>query len=249
LLRPDATREQVLRVAAEAAEHRFASICIPPCYVEEAVQALVEIEGGSAVPVGTVVAFPLGYAAPRVRLEEARRAVEQGARELDTVINVSRLKSGDAGWVLDDLTSWVEALRAYEVDLVLKVILETALLTDQEKGRAAGLVVEAGADFVKTSTGKISPAATLPVTLCMMEVVRDVYFETGRMVGIKPAGGIRVSKQAVQYLVVLYETLGGDWMTPDLFRFGASSLLNDVLMQIRKEKTGRYQSPDYFTVD
>jgi deoxyribose-phosphate aldolase len=102
---------------------------------------------------------------------------------------------------------------------------------------------------VKTSTGKISPAATLPVTLCMMETVRDVYTETGRVVGIKPAGGIRQAKQAVQYLVVLYETLGSEWMTPELFRFGASTLLNDVLMQIRKERTGRYQSPDYFTVD
>jgi deoxyribose-phosphate aldolase len=107
----------------------------------------------------------------------------------------------------------------------------------------------AGADFVKTSTGKVSPAATLPVTLCMMEAVRDVYHETGRVVGIKPAGGIRAAKQAVQYLVVLHETLGREWLTPDLFRFGASSLLNDVLMQLRKEKTGRYQSGDYFTID
>lgn len=202
LLRPDATREQVLRVVEEAAEHRFASVCIPPCYVEEAVQALVEIEGGSAVPVGTVIAFPLGYAAPRVRLEEARRAVEQGARELDTVINVSRLKSGDAGWVLDDLTGWVEALRAYEVDLVLKVILETALLTDQEKGRAAGLVVEAGADYVKTSTGfALGPLGqgidpdhpSLPGrgTGATVADVKLLVEAVGGKIEVKAAGGIR----------------------------------------------------------
>jgi deoxyribose-phosphate aldolase len=132
----------------------------------------------------------------------------------------------------------------------LKVILETGELGTYDNVRRASLLaIAAGADFVKTSTGKISPAATLPVTLCMMEAVRDVYTETGRVVGIKPAGGIRQAKQAVQYLVVLYETLGSQWMTPELFRFGASTLLNDVLMQIRKEKTGRYQSPDYFTVD
>jgi deoxyribose-phosphate aldolase len=135
-------------------------------------------------------------------------------------------------------------------DVHLKVILETGELGTYDNVRRASLLaIAAGADFIKTSTGKINPAATLPVTLCMMEAVRDVYAETGRVVGIKPAGGIRVAKQAVQYLVVLYETLGREWMTPDLFRFGASSLLNDVLMQIRKEKTGRYQSPDYFTVD
>jgi deoxyribose-phosphate aldolase len=107
----------------------------------------------------------------------------------------------------------------------------------------------AGADFVKTSTGKIAPAATLPVTLCMLEAIRDVHDETGRMVGMKPAGGIRHAKQAIQYLCLLHETLGVDWLTPDLFRFGASSLLNDVLMQVRKQKTGAYQSGDYFTID
>jgi len=115
--------------------------------------------------------------------------------------------------------------------------------------RASLLAMAAGADFIKTSTGKISPAATLPVMLCMLEAIRDVYEETGRVVGMKPAGGIRNAKQAIQHLVALHETLGLTWMTPDLYRFGASSLLNDVLMQIRKQKTGRYQSPDYFTID
>ena len=135
-------------------------------------------------------------------------------------------------------------------DAHLKVILETGeLVTYDNVRRASWLAMLAGGDFIKTSTGKISPAATLPVTLCMMEAVRDVHTETGRIVGIKPAGGIRQSKQAVQYLVVLNETLGTQWMTPDLFRFGASTLLNDVLQQIRKERTGRYQSGDYFTID
>src|SRR5260370_1049916 len=132
----------------------------------------------------------------------------------------------------------------------LKVILEVAELGPYDNVRRASLLaIAAGADFVKTSTGKLSGAATLPVTLVMLEAIRDVYEETGRMVGMKPAGGIRQAKQAVQYLVQLHETLGVDWLTPDLYRLGASSLLNDVLMQIRKEKTGRYQSPDYFTVD
>jgi len=132
----------------------------------------------------------------------------------------------------------------------LKVILETGELGTYDAVRRASLLaMAAGADFIKTSTGKVSPAATLPVTLCMLEAIRDVHVETGRVVGMKPAGGIRHSKQAIQYLCVLHETLGRDWLTPNRFRFGASSLLNDVLMQIRKEKTGRYQSGDYFTID
>jgi deoxyribose-phosphate aldolase len=130
------------------------------------------------------------------------------------------------------------------------VILETGELGTYDNVRRASLLaIAGGADFIKTSTGKVQPAATLPVTLVMLEAIRDVHEETGRKIGMKPAGGIRTAKQSVQYLVLLHETLGPDWMTPDLFRFGASSLLNDVLMQIRKEKTGRYQSPDYFTLD
>jgi deoxyribose-phosphate aldolase len=130
------------------------------------------------------------------------------------------------------------------------VILEVSELGTYDNVRRASLLaMAAGADFIKTSTGKLPGAATLPVTLCMLEAIRDVYEENGRMVGMKPAGGIRQAKQAVQYLVQLHETLGPDWLTPDLYRLGASSLLNDVLMQLRKEKTGVYQSPDYFTVD
>jgi deoxyribose-phosphate aldolase len=130
------------------------------------------------------------------------------------------------------------------------VILETGELGTYDNVRRASLLaMAAGADFIKTSTGKVNPAATLPVALCMLEAVRDVYEETGRVVGFKPAGGIRVSKQAIQHLVLVHETVGADWLTPDRYRFGASSLLNDVLMQIRWLKTGRYQSLDYFTID
>ncbi len=130
------------------------------------------------------------------------------------------------------------------------MILETGELGTYDNVRRASLLaMAAGADFIKTSTGKVSPAATLPVTLCMLEAIRDVHDETGRIVGMKPAGGIRAAKQAIQYLCVLNETLGSTWLTPDLFRFGASSLLNDLLMQIRKQKTGAYQSGDYFTLD
>ena len=191
-------------------------------------------------------AFPSGQLPTKLKVAETRAAVELGADEVDMVIDRGAFHSGRYSKVYDEIVQIKEACG----DAHLKVILETGELGTYDNVRRASLLaIAAGADFIKTSTGKINPAATLPVTLCMMEVVRDVYHETGRKVGIKPAGGIRASKQAVQYLVVLYETLGSEWMTPDLFRFGASSLLNDVLMQIRKEKTGRYQSGDYFTID
>jgi deoxyribose-phosphate aldolase len=169
-----------------------------------------------------------------------------GAHEIDMVIDRGAFLSGNYAKVYD------EVRRVKEVcgEAHLKVILETGELGTYDNVRRASLLaVAGGADFIKTSTGKIQPAATLPVTLVMLEAIRDVYEETGRRVGMKPAGGIRYAKQAVQYLVLLNETLGPEWLTPDLFRFGASSLLNDILLQIRKEKTGRYQSPDYFTLD
>jgi deoxyribose-phosphate aldolase len=220
-----------------------AALCVYPNRIEDAKRHLA----GSGVKIASVAtAFPSGQSPTKLKVADVREAVELGADEVDMVIDRGAFLSGRYAKVYDEIVQMKEACG----DAHLKVILETGELGTYDNVRRASLLaIAAGADFVKTSTGKISPAATLPVTLCMMETVRDVYFETGRMVGIKPAGGIRVSKQAVQYLVVLYETLGGDWMTPDLFRFGASSLLNDVLMQIRKEKTGRYQSPDYFTVD
>ncbi len=202
---------------------------------------------GSGVLVASVAtAFPSGQSPTELKVAEARAVADLGADEIDMVIDRGAFLSGRYAKVYDEIVQVKDACG----DAHLKVILETGELGTYDNVRRASLLaIAAGADFIKTSTGKVSPAATLPVTLCMMEVVRDVYHETGRKVGIKPAGGIRASKQAVQYLVTLYETLGPEWMTPDLFRFGASSLLNDVLMQIRKEKTGRYQSGDYFTID
>ncbi|MDQ3121367.1 MAG: deoxyribose-phosphate aldolase [Actinomycetota bacterium] len=233
-MRPDPLDSTVPSVAA---------ICLYPNLVEVAKDRLA----GSGVKVASVAtAFPSGQLPTKLKVAETRAAVELGADEVDMVIDRGAFHSGRYSKVYDEIVQVKEACG----EAHLKVILETGELGTYDNVRRASLLaIAAGADFIKTSTGKINPAATLPVTLCMMEVVRDVYYETGRKVGIKPAGGIRASKQAVQYLVVLNETLGSEWMTPDLFRFGASSLLNDVLMQIRKEKTGRYQSGDYFTID
>ncbi len=181
-----------------------------------------------------------------MKVAEVRDVVEMGAHEVDMVIDRGAFLSGRYAKVYDEIVQVKEA----SGDAHLKVILETGELGTYDNVRRASLLaMAAGADFIKTSTGKLPSAATLPVTLVMLEAIRDVYEETGRRVGMKPAGGIRQAKQAVQYLVQLHETLGPEWMTPDLYRLGASTLLNDVLMQIRKEKTGRYQSPDYFTVD
>jgi deoxyribose-phosphate aldolase len=220
-----------------------AAVCVYPNLVPHALERL----GDSGVKVASVAtAFPSGQSPLDIKVEEAARVAEFGAHEIDMVIDRSAFLSGDYAKVYD------EVRRVKEVcgDAHLKVILETGELGTYDNVRRASLLaVAGGADFIKTSTGKIQPAATLPVTLVALEAIRDVYEETGRRVGIKPAGGIRQAKQAVQYLVVLYETLGPEWLTPDLFRFGASSLLNDLLLQIRKEKTGRYQSPDYFTLD
>jgi deoxyribose-phosphate aldolase len=220
-----------------------AAVCVYPTLVETAKTRLA----GSRVKVASVAtAFPSGQSPTELKVAEARAVVDLGADEVDMVIDRGAFLSGRYAKVYDEIVKVKEACGAAH----LKVILETGELGTYDNVRRASLLaMAAGADFVKTSTGKVSPAATLPVTLCMMEAVRDVYVETGRVVGIKPAGGIRVAKQAVQYLVVLNETLGADWLTPDLFRFGASSLLNDVLMQIRKERTGAYQSGDYFTID
>lgn len=233
-MRPDPADPEVPAVAA---------VCVYPSLVAVARSRLA----GSAVKVASVAtAFPSGQSLTDLKVAEARAAVELGADEVDMVIDRGAFLSGRYGAVYDEIVAVKEACAGAH----LKVILETGELgTYDNVRRAALLAIAAGADFVKTSTGKISPAATLPVTLCLLEAVRDVYIETGHVVGIKAAGGIRVSKQAVQYLVLLLETLGPEWMTPQRFRLGASSLLNDILMQIRKEKTGRYQSPDSFTID
>jgi deoxyribose-phosphate aldolase len=233
-LRPDPVDVSVPSVAA---------VCVYPNLVPTAKQRLT----GSSVKVASVATeFPSGQAPTEVKLADVRAAMELGADEIDMVIDRGAFLSGRYAKVYDEIVRVREACG----DAHLKVILETGELGTYDNVRRASLLaMAAGADFIKTSTGKISPAATLPVTLCMLEAIRDVHDETGRMVGVKPAGGIRQAKQAVQYLVVLHETLGLAWLTPDLFRFGASTLLNDVLMQIRKQKTGVYQSLDYFTID
>ncbi len=233
-IRPDPSDPGVPSVAA---------ICVYP----NLVPAALERVAGTGVKVASVAtAFPSGQAPLEVKLAEVREVVEIGAHEVDMVIDRGAFLAGRYAKVYDEI------VRVKEVcgDAHLKVILEVGELGTYDNVRRASLLaMAAGADFVKTSTGKLPASATLPVTLVMLEAIRDVYEETGRMVGMKPAGGIRVAKQAVQYLVQLHETLGVDWMTPDLYRIGASSLLNDVLMQLRKEKSGAYQSPDYFTID
>jgi deoxyribose-phosphate aldolase len=227
----------------DASVPQVAAVCIYPSLVPVARRALK----GSAVKVASVAtAFPSGQAPLEVKLADVRAAVEAGADEIDMVIDRGAFLSGRIGHVHEEVLAVKDACG----DAHLKVILETGELGTYDAVRKASLVaIAGGADFIKTSTGKISPAATLPVTLCMLEVIRDVHDETGLVIGMKPAGGIRTAKQAVQYLCVLHETLGPEWLTPDLFRFGASSLLNDVLLQLRKQRTGIYRSPDEFTLD
>jgi deoxyribose-phosphate aldolase len=233
-IRPDPSDPTVPSVAA---------LCVYPNLVPPALERV----RGTGVKVASVAtAFPSGQTPTDIKVAEARRVAEMGADEIDMVIDRGAFLAGRYAKVYDEIVQVKEACS----DAHLKVILETGELGTYDNVRRASLLaMAAGADFIKTSTGKLPSAATLPVTLVMLEAIRDVYDETGRRVGMKPAGGIRTAKQSVQYLVLLHETLGLDWLTPDLFRFGASSLLNDVLMQIRKEKTGRYQSPDYFTID
>jgi deoxyribose-phosphate aldolase len=233
-IRPDPSDPTIPSVAA---------ICIYPALIPIAREALA----GSGVKVASVATgFPSGQTFTDVKIAETRAAVEAGADEIDMVIDRAAFLQGDYRHVFDEIVAVKEACAKAH----LKVILETGELETYDNVRRASiLAMAAGADFIKTSTGKVQPAATLPVTLVMLEAIRDFHRRTRRSVGIKPAGGIRTAKEAVQYLVVLYETLGPRWMTPDLFRFGASSLLNDVLMQISKERTGRYQGPDYFTLD
>jgi deoxyribose-phosphate aldolase len=221
--------------------------CAAVCVYPNLVPAALERTKGTSVKVASVATyFPSGQAPLDVKLRDVRDAVEFGADEIDMVIDRGAFLSGRYAKVYDEIVQVKEACG----EVHLKVILETGELGTYDSVRRASLLaMAAGADFIKTSTGKLPSAATLPVLLCMLEAIRDVYEETGRAVGMKPAGGIRTARQAVQNLVIVNETLGQDWLTPDRFRLGASSLLNDVLMQIRKEKTGRYQNPEYFTRD
>ncbi len=220
-----------------------AAVCVYPNLVRVAKEALK----GSGVKVAAVAtAFPSGMSTRKVKLEETKWAVGEGADEIDMVISRGHFLSGEYAFVFDEIAAVKEACG----EAHLKVILETGELSTLDNvRRASDLAMHAGADFIKTSTGKIQPAATLPVTMVMLEAIRDYYYETGKKIGMKPAGGIATAKLALNYLVVVHETLGNDWLNPDMFRFGASALANDILMQMLKERTGVYQSIDYFSKD
>ncbi|HEY0486773.1 MAG TPA: deoxyribose-phosphate aldolase [Mycobacteriales bacterium] len=220
-----------------------AAVCVYPDLVSTAVSAL----RGTGVRVASVAAaFPSGRASLEVKLADVRDAVAAGADEIDMVIDRGAFLSGRYGRVYSDIVATKEACG----DAHLKVILETGELgTYDNVRRASWLAMLAGADFVKTSTGKVSPASTLPVTLVMLEACRDFRAATGRQVGMKSAGGIRTSKDALRYLVLVNESAGEDWLDPAWFRFGASSLLNDLLMQRATMATGRYSGPDHVTLD
>jgi len=233
-VRPDPVDTTVPSVAA---------VCVYPNLVPTAVARLRD----TSVKVASVAtAFPSGQSPLEGKLAEVREVVEAGADEVDMVIDRGAFLSGRYAKVYDEIVRVKEACG----EAHLKVILETGELGTYDNVRRASLLaMAAGADFVKTSTGKLPSAATPPVCLVMLEAIRDVYEETGRAVGFKAAGGIRTAKQAIQHLVLVHETLGPDWLTPERYRIGASSLLNDVLMQIRFQRTGLYSSPDYFTLD
>jgi deoxyribose-phosphate aldolase len=220
-----------------------AAVCVYPNLVPVAKKAL---EGSTVKVASVATAFPSGLSPLPIKLEDVRRAVDFGADEIDMVIDRGAFLSGEHGKVFDEIRAVKEACGPAH----LKTILETGELGTYDAVRKASqIAMEAGSDFIKTSTGKVQPAATPPVTLVMLEAIRDFYYATGRIVGMKPAGGIRTAKQALHYLVMVKETLGDRWLTPDLFRFGASVLLNDVLMQLEKERTGSYQGDWYFSRD
>ena len=233
-VRPDPSDPTVPHVAA---------VCVYPLMIPFVRKAL---RNSDVLVAAVATGFPSGQTYLDIKLEETRRAVADGADEIDMVINRGAFLSGDYQGVFDEIADVKEACGPAH----LKVILETGELGSYDQVRVASMIAMfAGADFIKTSTGKVTTNATLPVTLAMLEAIRDFYHATGRKVGMKPAGGVSNAKLALSYLVLLNETLGVEWMTADLFRIGASSLLNDILMQLRKESTGRYQSGDYFTLD
>ena len=220
-----------------------AAVCVYPSMVKTAKKALE----GSGVKVASVAtAFPSGQAPKNVKISDTKYAVAEGADEVDMVISRGKFHAGEYNFVFDEIA----AIKGACGEARLKVILETGELGTFDKvRRASDIAMYAGADFIKTSTGKIQPAATMPVTLVMLEAIRDFYYRTGKMIGMKPAGGISKSKLALHYLVMVKEVLGEAWLNNEWFRFGASSLANDVLMQIAKEQTGVYQGANYFSVD
>ena len=220
-----------------------AAVCVYPSMVRTAKKA---VEGSGVKVAAVATAFPSGPAPRDVKIRDTKYAVNEGADEIDMVISRGKFLQGEYNFVFDEIAAVKEACG----DARLKVILETGELVTYDKvRRASDIAMYAGADFIKTSTGKIAPAATLPVTLVMLEAIRDFYYKTGKRIAMKPAGGISKSKLALHYLVLLNEVLGEEWMNNQWFRFGASSLANDVLMQIMKEKTGVYQSANYFSID
>lgn len=222
---------------------KVAAVCVYPTYVSLAKK---ELEGTGISVASVATAFPSGQSSLKTKLSDTRFAVEEGADEIDMVISRGEFLAGNYEFVFDEIAAIKEAC----ANAHLKVILETGELDTLDNVRKASeLAMHAGADFIKTSTGKIQPAATLSVTYVMLDAIRDFYTKTGKMIGMKPAGGISNSKIALQYLVMLNEVLGEKWMNKNYFRFGASSLANDILMQLVKAETGRYQSSNYFSKD
>ncbi len=222
---------------------KVAAVCVYPTYVALAKK---EVDGTGIQVASVATAFPSGQSSLETKLADTRFAVDQGADEIDMVISRGEFLAGNYNFVYDEITAIKEACGQAH----LKVILETGELETLDNVRMASeLAMCAGADFIKTSTGKIQPAATMPVTYVMLDAIKDYYLRTGKMIGMKPAGGISTSKIALQYLVMLNEVLGEKWMTKDYFRFGASSLANDILMQLAKAETGFYQSSNYFSKD
>lgn len=220
-----------------------AAVCVYPNMVEVAVK---ELKGTGINVASVATAFPAGQSAFEIKIADTKQAVESGADEVDMVISRGAFLMGEYSYVFDEIAAVKEACGKAR----LKVILETGELgTFDHVRKASDLAMYAGADFIKTSTGKIKPAANLPVTLVMLYAIRDYFQKTGQMVGMKPAGGISTSKLALHYLMLVKEILGEDWLSNEWFRFGASSLANDVLMQIEKQIQGRYQSADYFSID
>jgi deoxyribose-phosphate aldolase len=220
-----------------------AAICVYPTHVKTAKQALL----GSSIKVASVAtAFPSGNSTLKIKLEDTKFAIENGADEVDMVISRGEFLSGNYNFVFDEIASIKNACGKTR----LKVILETGELSSLDNIRkASDLAIWAGADFIKTSTGKIQPAATMPVTLVMLEAIKDHYLKTNKMVGMKPAGGISTAKSALHYLVMVNETLGAAWLSNEWFRFGASSLANDILLQLGKEQIGVYYGKDYISID
>ncbi len=220
-----------------------AAVCVYPNFVKTAVN---ELKNSNVKVASVATAFPSGHSSLSIKLEDTKIAIDNGADEVDMVISRGMFHKGEYSYVFDEIAE----IKAICGKVRLKVILETGELGNFDKVRkASDIAIYAGADFIKTSTGKIQPAATLPVTLVMLEAIKDYYYKSGKMIGMKPAGGISNSKLALHYLIMVRETLGNRWLTNEWFRFGASSLANDILMQLMKQKTGIYQSKDYFSKD